>query len=129
RLLKDIADAAPVRRQRDPARRIEQHRAIDRDAPALRPREAGDDVDDRGLAGARAAEERRHPGACREAQVEREGAEATRDLDLEDEARESRRPMRRARSSAKSSAAIESTTEMTVRRNAPASPPGTCVRL
>src|SRR6267154_1345795 len=57
--LEHLADAPPRRRHVDAAPAVEYRLALDRDAPALRPQDAGDGIDDGGLARSRAAEKRR----------------------------------------------------------------------
>ena len=56
--LEHVADAAAVRRHVDARCAVEQHGVVERDAAAVRRDQAGDHVDDRGLAGARRAEQR-----------------------------------------------------------------------
>src|SRR3546814_17172676 len=83
-LLEDIADAAPVRRHEDAAIRIDQQAAVDADAAAgIRSRQTGDQVDQRGLAGARAAEQRGDAVAAGEADIQREIALAVADRDFQ----------------------------------------------
>src|SRR5262249_59575196 len=72
RLLEDIAEAAPLRRQVDAGRSVEQDPAIDGNTAAIGPVEAGDPVEDRGLAGARGAEQS-EDAACIDLQVNLEG--------------------------------------------------------
>ncbi len=127
--LEDIADTALVLRHEDATRGIDEVGPVDGDPAREGPGEAGDDVDERGLAGAGAAEERGEAGAALECDIEREAAEAMLDVDLEHQPPESLRPIRRARSSAATSAAIDTAIEMRVRRIAAASPPGTCVKV
>ena len=108
---------------------VEQRLAVDDDASALRPDQAGDDVDQARLARTRAAEQRRHTGLGGEARGEVEGAARMLDVDLEAHVATRRAPMRRASNSEPSSASIEIATDTRVSRNAPASPPGTWVRV
>src|SRR6185312_4618424 len=84
RFLKDIADAAALRRQVDaPGAGIERL-ARDDDAPGIGPDEAGDGIDEGGLARARAAIERDDArGGSGKAGVEPKFAEALFDLDLD----------------------------------------------
>jgi hypothetical protein len=128
-LLEDIADAAAMHGYEDMARGVHQGGVVDDDAPVLGAHQAGNDIDERGLAGAGAAEQRRQARAGLEAGVEREGAQRVTDRDREAHPTSSRRPMRRARTSEPISASIETTIDTAVRRKAPASPPGTCVSV
>ena len=64
-VLEDVADAPAVARDVDAARGVEQRLAVEDDAAARRAEQAGDRVDHRGLAGARAAEQRRDAAARR----------------------------------------------------------------
>ena len=57
-LLEHIADAAAVGRHVDPRGAVEQHVVVERDAAAVRRQQAGDHVDERGLAGAGRPEQR-----------------------------------------------------------------------
>ncbi len=127
-LLEHIADAAPVHRHEAPLLGIDQADAVDRDAAARRPHQAGDQIDDRALAGAGAAEQGREARSAGEARVEREAAELMVDVERQHQAPDNRRPIRRASISAASSAVIEITTEMIDKRSAPSSPPGTWVK-
>ena len=70
-----------MRRHEDAARGVDERLAVDDDPAAVGPDQAGDEVDQRRLAGAGAAEQRRHPAFAREARVEREVAEPLLDLD------------------------------------------------
>src|SRR5580698_10559198 len=58
-VLEDVADAATMAWHEHTALGVDQGLAIDDDAPALRPDESGDDIDQGRLARARAAEQRR----------------------------------------------------------------------
>ena len=128
-VLEDVADAAAVLRHEDAALGIDQRLAIDHDAAAVRPDQAADDIDQRRLARARAAEQRRDAGLRGEARGEAKLAERVIDVDVEAHVATRGAPMRRASSSEASRAAIEIATETSVRRSAPASPPGTWVRV
>ena len=81
--LKDIADAALLRRHEQAAFGVGQRLAVDDDAAMLRADQPGDDVDQRCLARAGAAEQRGQPALGRERGVEHEGAEAVADRDLD----------------------------------------------
>ena len=72
--LEYVADVAPVRRQIDSRARVVELAAADGDAPRERACEAGDEVEQRGLARARAPEKRGDAGAGREGGFERERA-------------------------------------------------------
>src|SRR3546814_8315587 len=127
-LLEDIADAAPVRRHEDAAIRIDQQAAVDADAAAgIRSRQAGDQVDQGGLAGARAAEQRGDAVAAGEFCVERKVALGMKNCYIQ------RHPRtcfatRRARISEMISALAEIATAIRVSRRACASPTGTWVK-
>ena len=129
--LEDVADAAPVLRHEDAALGVGQHVAVDDDAALLGPDQPGDDVDQRGLAGAGAAEQRGQPAlgsrTRRRARSRRAGAgprpRASCQLQVQ------RAPVGAPAASEASSAAIEIAIETSVRRNAPASPPGTWVKV
>ena len=126
--LEDIAEPAPLRRQIDPLIGGEQHLAGDGDAAAIGPHEARQHVDERRLAGARAAIERGDAlGRRGEARGEGEGAEAFLDVDFDHARPRMRRSRRRASSSEARSAAIASSTERMASRHAGVSPPGVCV--
>ena len=127
--LEHVADAAPVHRDVDARRGVEQRLAVERDAAALRAQQAGDRVQHAGLARAGAPEQRGDPAVAGESRVERERAEALADGDFELHAPWARRRARRRSTSDTTSALSESTTASTHRRSAWASPPGTWVRL
>ncbi len=128
RVLEHVADAAAMRRQPDARLRVGQHRAVGDDPGALGPDEARDRVDEGRLARSRRAEDRRDAGRRLEGGVEPERALPMRDRDGERHAA-IRRATRRASHSDRARAASDTTTEISVRRIAPASPPGTCVRV
>ena len=128
-LLEDIADAAPVRRHEHARVRVDQHPAVEDDAGLPGAHQAGDDMDERGLAGARAAEQRRQAVAAAKARVEVEIAEPVPRGDLEHHRPWMRRVTWRASSSEASRASSEIATATRVSRRAPASPPGICVRV
>src|SRR3954453_19222374 len=81
--LKDIADAALLRRYEQAAFGVGQRLAVDDDTATLRTDQPGDDVDQRCLARSGAPEQRGQPALGRERGVEREGAEAMADRDLD----------------------------------------------
>ncbi|BBK33495.1 hypothetical protein STHU_41290 [Allostella humosa] len=83
RFLEDVANAPAVARHEDAGRPIHQHPPVDHHAPLVRPHQPGHDVDERGLARAGAAEERRQPGLAGEAGIQREAPEAVADIDVE----------------------------------------------
>ena len=80
-VLRHVADVTLVRRQVDPLVRRKKHPPVDGDGAPARPPQSGDRVEDRGLAGARRAEERRR--ARVEPGLRREQKRALRDLDVE----------------------------------------------
>ena len=128
RLLEDIADAALVRRQVDATLRVDEHRIADADPGEIRADESGDDVDQRGLAAARGAEYCGDAARALEPDVEADASQFVADGDREAHA-VIRCPARRARNSETSRAPSEMAIEMAVSLRAPASPPGTCVRV
>ena len=79
--LEHIADAPAPGRHVDARRAVEQHVAVERDAAAVGPQQAGDHVDDAGLAGAGRPEQRGRAAVGRERGVERELAELLFDVD------------------------------------------------
>src|SRR5262249_25059654 len=128
-VLEDVADAPAMLGDEHAARRVDQRRAVDDDAPALRPDQAANDVDQGRLARARAAEQRRHAGLCGELRGQPEAAARMLDVDVEAHAARWRAPIRRASSSEPSKAAIEMAIDTRVSRRAPTSPPGTWVKV
>src|SRR5262245_19563513 len=108
---------------------VDQGRPVDRDAAALWPQQPGDGIHDRGFSGARAAEQRRQSPGRYEAGVELERSQPMGDADLEAHSDHDLWPTRRAISSETSSAPIEIAIETSVRRKAPASPPGIWVNV
>ncbi len=80
-VLKQIPDAAPLRRQVDAAPGIEQHRAVELDMPAVRPDDAGNAAQRQALAGAGRAEQAQHAAVCRERDVQRKVPVALGKLD------------------------------------------------
>ena len=128
-VLEDVADATAVLGHEQAALRVDQRLAVDHDAAAVGPDQAADDIDQRGLARARAAEQRRHAGLRDEACGQAKRVARMIDVDVEAHVATRGAPMRRASSSDASRAAIEITTETSVSRSAPASPPGTWVRV
>ena len=129
RVLENIADTALVLGNEDARCRIGQHAPIGDDPALIRAQQPADQIDQRCLAGARRAEKRCQPPARLEGRVEREGAEPAADVDLEAHSISIRLPTRRAITSEAISATMAMTIEMRVRRSAPASPPGTWVKV
>ena len=128
-VLEDVADAAMMARHEDAALGVDKHLAVDGDAAAVGPDQAADDVDQGRLARARAAEQRRQPGRGREARGDAEAAARVVDVDVQAHAAIRWTPMRRASSSEPSRASMEIAIDTRVSRIAPASPPGTWVRV
>ena len=62
-VLRHVADVALMRRQIEPLRRREHDPIADGDRAGGRTAQAGDRIEDRGLAGARRSEQRGDPGA------------------------------------------------------------------
>ena len=106
-ILEDHAAAPPLRRQGDAARGVQQHGAVQRDPPGLRPQQPGDGGQHGGLAAAGGAEQRRHPRLRRgEGDIEREaGPKRWRSATSQHQPRPSSRCIRRAINSASSSPA------------------------
>ena len=129
RVLEHHADPPLVHRHDDAGGGVDQHAAFDRNAPLLRPDQSGNQVDQRRLARTRRPEQRRQPTGAFEIRFDEEIAEAMIDVDRERHSMSIRRPTRRARTSEATSATIEMTIEISVSRSAPASPPGTCVKV
>ena len=135
RLLEHHADTPAMNRHGDPALRVEQRLTGHRNATPIRSRQPGDEIDHRGFARTRATEQGGQARAGGERDLEAEGAPVQRDVDIERRGHRGPHPVprRRARRRASSSdtrrAVIDRATEIRVRRKAPASPPGTCVRL
>src|SRR5215470_19883695 len=126
--LEHVADAAPVRRDVDAACGVEQHLVVIGDAPAVRLHQAGDHVDDRGLAAARRAEQGGRAADRLELRHDREIAEPLFHLDLEHgHSPWMRAPARRASHSDATSATSERTIATITSRSAGASPDGTWV--
>ena len=106
RILKDIADAAAMRRDEDPAGRVKERVGPERDVPFIGAQEARDGIDDAGLARARAAEERGDARARPDVDVEREAAQCMAEADRERHAWPMRRATARLTHSARASAPI-----------------------
>ena len=118
-------------RQDNTAFGVDQRLAIDADMTGIGADQPADDIDQRGLARARAAEQGCQASVGGEGGIEREVAEPVADGDVES-GRHSisiRRPTIRAIHSEKKSAATEIAIEISVSRSAPASPPGTWVKV
>src|SRR5215470_14019031 len=82
-ILEYITDPAPVRRNADALLGVLQDVSVDRYAAAVGPNQPGDRIDDRGLAGSRAPEQRGETATAAEMDVEGEGAEPVLDVDFE----------------------------------------------
>src|SRR5438094_6603245 len=128
-VLEDIADSPAMLGNERAAPGVDQHLAVDGDLAAVGPDQAADDIDQRGLARARAAEQRRQARRRREARAELEAVARMVEVDVEAHAAICRTPMRRASSSEPSSAAMEIAIDTRVSLSAPESPPGICVRV
>ncbi len=126
--LKHIADAAAVDRHEPAPCGVGQHLVVDGDAAVVGTDQPGDHVDDRGLAGAGAAEQGGKPGLRFELDGKAEPAEPVVDRDGERHVAPPR-AARRAIASEANSATTEMTIATTVRRSAAISPPGTCVAM
>ena len=124
RVLKDHADAASVRRHEAAALDIEQDLAIDHDTAPIGLEQTGHDCQHRRLAGPRATEEGKRLAVAFKAAAEAKAAAVDEGLELDHDSPETLRRTRRASHSEPASATKDSTTEIAVRRIAPASPPG-----
>ena len=82
-VLEHVADAPLVHRHEDAALGVDHRDVVHDDAALVGPDQAGDDVDQRGLAGARAAEQRGEPAVGREARIEAEAPQPMLDVDGE----------------------------------------------
>ena len=128
-LLEDVADAPAVFRNEQPAFGIHQRRVVQDDPAAVGANHAGDDVDQRGLARAGAAEECREPALGDEARLQQERPEPVRNIDRETHYADILSSTRRAMNSEMRSAPMEMTIETSVSRKAPLSPPGIWVSV
>ncbi len=127
RILKDEADAAPIRRHEDIFRDIGQDMAVDDDMAGIGAFQSGDERQRRGFARARAAEERRDAVAVLEGDIERKRAELALERDIDHDAFASLSTVRFWMTSEAIRAASAIAIEIAVSRSALASPPGTCV--
>ncbi len=124
-ILEHIADAAAVRRDMQVCRRVVQHFAVDGDDAAIGPQQSRDDVDQRGLAGARGAEQPGDPAFAGKRGFDREFAELSCNVDAQHAQFPCRRRRaRRANHSEATSAASAMTTETSTSRSAALSPSG-----
>src|SRR5262249_26803699 len=128
-ILKNVANTPAMLRHEDASLRVEQGRAIDRDAPAAGPDQAADNVDQRRLPRAGAAEQCSDRGLRDEARGQSKILSRMVDVDVEAHVATRGAPIRRASSSEASRAVMEIATEISVSRSAPASPPGTWVKV
>ena len=117
RVLEHAADAARLRRQVGLV--VEQHPVPQRDAAAVGAQKPQDGVDRGGLAAARGAEQRRHPGRRLERHLQRQAGKAVAIGDGQ-----AHRAIRRARNSDTSTAASAIATEISTSRIAGPSPEG-----
>ena len=123
-LLKHIAKTPLLRGKVDALLAVEQDPARDRDAAIVGALEPGQHVDERRLAGARAAEQCGQPFGRGKPGIEGEVPEPAPDVDLDHPSPPMRRATRRARNSDATTATSASTIEITSSLAAPASPPG-----
>src|SRR5262249_16948678 len=105
-VLKDIADAPTVLGHELAALGVDQRLALDRNAAAVGPDQAANDIDQRRLARTRAAEQCRDPGWRGEARSQAKRVARMIDVDVEAHVAILGAPMRRASSSEASRAAI-----------------------
>ena len=127
--LEHVADLTAVLRHEHAGVRVEEDDTVDRDPSPLRAHETGDGVDQRRLARSGTAEERRQSSFGAERSLQMERALPMRDVDLQAHSAAILRRTTRAMSSEQSKASIETAIDTSVNRNAPASPPGTCVKV
>src|SRR5260370_376421 len=97
--------------------------------PAVGRDKSADDVDEGGFSRTGLSEERGQPPLRGEAHFQREDAQPMRDVDLDRHSVEILRPTHRAINSDTMRAAMEIAIDTSVRRSAPASPPGTWVNV
>src|SRR5215831_11142224 len=71
-ILEDVANATLLRRKADSGGPVYQNATAQTDRPRIRPEQAGDEVEGRGLAAARGTEQRGQAAARLEAQVQLE---------------------------------------------------------
>ena len=128
-LLEYITDAPAEFRNEQSAVGVHQRRVVQDDAAAIGADHAGDDIDQRGLARAGAAEKCRQPAVGDEARLQQERPEPVRDVDREAHCADILSSTRRASNSEIRSAPIEITIDTSVSRKAPASPPGIWVSV
>ena len=125
RILEHVADAPPVRRHVDACGRVVERFAVERDDAAVRPQQAGDHVDQRGLAGAGRAEQAGDAALAFERGFQREFAELFGDVDAQHGQFPCRRLVaRRANHSEAIRAPIAITMEISTSRAAAVSPSG-----
>ncbi|OIQ64409.1 hypothetical protein GALL_540400 [mine drainage metagenome] len=115
-----------MRRHKDPGGAIDKHAPIDADAARIRPQQSGDRVHHRGLARARAPEQRRHAPRRLERHIQREAVKLVAQRYRYRHAPDIRRATRVPTHSASNSAAIATTTEIATNRSAAPSAPGCC---
>ena len=109
---------------------VEQHRVVEGDRAAVRREQAGDHIDDRGLAGARRPEQRRRAARRIEAHGKLQRAKLLLHVDGEHDHSPWKRTLaRRASHSEANSAANANTIAIKTSRPAAASPPGTWVKV
>src|SRR5690606_40996750 len=125
-VLKDIADAAAVRRQEGARLRVHQNLVLNGHPPAVGPQKARHGIDHRGLARSRAAEEGGDPGRRVEGRLQPEARESVRERDRQRHVPAILRATARLTHSDKSSAAMAMTMATSTSRAACTSPPGTC---
>src|SRR5690606_20286193 len=128
-VLEHHADAAPVRRHEDVLLGIHQHATVHGNPATLRSGQPRNDVDERGLAGTGRTEQRGETARTPKARLQREGALPVDNVDIQRHVGRNPRSTRRARISDRTSAAMEMMTEINVSLRAPASPPGTWVKV
>ncbi len=128
-LLKDISDPAPVGRDKDAGCGIDERSSVDSDSSPIGANKAADDVDERGFSRAGLPKERGQPSLRGEPHLQREDAQAMCDIDFDRHSIQILRPTHRAISSDTMRAAMEIAIDTSVRRSAPASPPGTWVNV
>ena len=129
RVLKHVADAAPVRWHMDARGGVVERFAVEGDAAAVGAQQPCDDVDQRGLAGAGSAEQAGDAALAFEGGLKREFAELPGDIDTQHGQFPCRRWVaRRANHSDAIRAPIAITIEMITSRPAAVSPSGVWIR-
>ena len=127
RILKDIAQPAPMWRYPDATLCVQESLTVQHHAPHVGAQQPGDRIDHRRFARARAAEKRGDATFGAEGQIQIEPVKAVAQRDLKHQrAPEIRLATRRAKASESSTAASATNPAKAAMAKARFSPPGTC---